>query len=150
MWQRIQTIFLILASGSCWSLFLEPLGLAGASGNLASVQGTPLADGILHLLEQPALIALSALAGISSLIAVFLFKNRKVQIRVTQLAVVLAFALLVAVLAFFYVDFKKITGASYVFQPGLLLPVASIITGVLAIFNIRKDDKIVRSMDRLR
>jgi peptidoglycan/LPS O-acetylase OafA/YrhL len=150
MWQRIQTIFLILASGSCWSLFLKPLGLAGVSGDLASVQGTPLADGVLHLLEQPALIALSALAGIASLIAVFLYKNRKTQIRVTQLSVVLAFALLIAVLALFYVDFKKISAATYVFQPGLLLPFTSIIAGVLAIFNIRKDDKIVRSMDRLR
>ena len=74
MIQRIQTIFLLLASGASLGLF----GLPFASGS-DTAQNELLADGAFALNDHIGLMAAFAVAGALTLAAIFLFKNRGLQ-----------------------------------------------------------------------
>jgi peptidoglycan/LPS O-acetylase OafA/YrhL len=79
----------------------------------------------------------SALVAVGALIAIFLYKKRKNQLKV-------CYGLLVAVLALCVLLFAKhVIFGGLLYTGGLLLV-------ILAILAIRKDEKLVRSLDRLR
>jgi hypothetical protein len=85
------------------------------------------------------------------LVTIFMYKKRKQQIA-------MAFVSILAVTSFIFFALNRVghiadggivaTGGSY--WLGAILPVISIIFLFLAILGIRKDDKLVRSADRLR
>lgn len=102
-------------------------------------------DGSFSASDHPGLIAALALAGILALVSVFLYKNRPLQAKLTAFSVVCT--LLGAAFAA-WLFFQS--GASAGVQPGafLVLPVA--VFAWLAIRHIKKDEKLVRSADRLR
>jgi hypothetical protein len=112
-----------------------------------------LADGSLRTLmlaDRLLLAIFIVLIGSLAIICIFLFKKRKLQFRLSVLGVIFS-------LAFLFVeylmveDFKKtnnILSGSY--QPGALLPVIMIIFFILAARGIYKDEKLVKSVDRLR
>jgi len=84
-------------------------------------------------------------AGIAlALISIFLFSNRKLQIRINLLGIFLSGILLG--FAFFFQN--KIGGAS--FKIGFILPIVASVMLFAANHFIGKDEKKVRSMDRLR
>ena len=78
-----------------------------------------------------------AILGVISLVAIFLYKNRKRQMWIV------AFLLLASILVFVYaIDISALIMG--------ILSVVSMFLAVLAIRAIRKDEKLVRSADRLR
>ncbi|TDX00278.1 DUF4293 domain-containing protein [Dinghuibacter silviterrae] len=81
---------------------------------------------------------------------IFLFKQRPLQLRLCVLGIVLAIALLV--LENHQIDVVK-AAATYSdgsFRAGIALPILVIIGLILAMRGIRKDQKLVKSLDRLR
>ncbi|MDV7394557.1 DUF4293 family protein, partial [Arthrospira platensis SPKY1] len=79
MIQRIQTLFLLLAAG----LTLALLGLPFAE-TPESVDASPLfSDGSYLIQDSPALLVLYLLGAILAIAAIFLFKRRTVQLRVS-------------------------------------------------------------------
>lgn len=149
MIQRIQTIFLLLASAAGFGQFAAPY-LSTEAGNPATTVPA-LADNVLNPLDNPGLLGLCALSGVVSFAAIFLFKNRPLQGR---LAVGAALAsILLAVLAGFviYQIFQQMpSGGSVQYGIGLGLPAAALIFNWLAARFIRRDEHLVRSADRLR
>lgn len=93
-------------------------------------------------------IAVAALPAI----AIFMFKNRKLQTSLSVLAIVLN----IGFIAFYIMgmeSFKSahvppVTGSS--FGVASFMPIVSIIFLFMAIRGIRKDQKLVKSLDRLR
>ena len=83
-------------------------------------------------------------------ICIFLYKNRKLQFRLSVLGAVFSFAFLF--LEYLKVEeFKQensVVSGSY--QLGALLPILMVVFFVLAARGIYKDEKLVRSLDRLR
>ncbi len=157
MIQRIQTIWLLLASVLMFALFLFPyLQFAGADGlgQALKVSGTyGIVDGQpVRIANSWLLAAATILIGLFPLYIVFQFKNRKKQINLIRLAM-LAVALLGG---WFYFNVDQAMTAA-----GQTLAVANIGVGffllplVLILFwmassAIQKDEKLVRSADRLR
>ena len=78
------------------------------------------------------------------------FKKRKLQIKVAQGALLLQLAAIAAI--FYYVnEMSKI--AEFVpvsYSPILIILLINVVVYFLAIRGIKKDDKLVRSADRLR
>lgn len=150
MWQRFQTLFLILASASSALLLVRPFSLLKWEGDLAAAQETPFSDGVLVLMDNPVLLALGALAAFTALVAVFLYRNRTWQMRISWMAVLLT----VAMAAFAAVECSRfinsVPSGKIAFQAGTALPLAGIIFGIVAVIFIRKDEKLVKSMNRLR
>ncbi len=143
MIQRIQSIFLFLGAGSCFGLFG-----ADAAETSAPVSGSDLfADAQFTLFDDPVLLALFGLAGVLFLATIFLFNNRKLQMTLSLLSVVLVVAG-AGYGAFRF--FGDVAAEGAVPDFGLILPLLAIIFGWLARKNIGKDEKLVRSADRLR
>jgi hypothetical protein len=141
MIQRIQTIFLLLASGAAFALFKLPF----ATTNEA-VEATLYSDKVFNIHDHVALLGLFAGAGALALISIFLFKNRKLQMILTRVALLANIAGLLVAAFFFSNEANKVGEAGL----GVYLPVVFVIFGLLALRFIKKDDKLVKSMDRLR
>lgn len=143
MIQRIQSIFLLIASGGFGSLFAFPFASSEKSF------GTVFSDSMLNLSDNIGLLVLAIVGGILSLVAIFLFHNRKLQKMTTWLSVMAGFAL--AGLSFgIYTKHSEDLANTISMDLGFGMPVLSIVMGILAIVFIGKDDKLVKSMDRLR
>ncbi len=87
------------------------------------------------------------IAGLA-LLSIFLFKNRKNQFVVNRLNLILNLFLL----GFFVYRSLNLSGETLVSEKGIgmLIPVFSIVFLVLANRAIKKDEDLVKSVDRLR
>lgn len=146
MIQRIQTIFLLMASAAAFGLF----GLPFASTAVAINSSSLFDDQVFSITDNPALLALFCAAGGLSLISIFLFRNRKNQLLVGRIAIVADLIGLVLAIILFMQDKDNLGNASPNDGIGLYLPLIFLVFGLLAQRFILKDEKLVRSMDRLR
>lgn len=144
MIQRIQSIFLLLASAASFSLFKLPF----ASSVKSDV--TPfLSDGSFNIMDHPGFMGLFGLGGLLLLLAIFMFKNRKLQMRVTLFGAILVLLGLILIPVLLFMEGQAVIDMLQV-QAGMFIPVVAIVLGLLARRAIRKDEKLVQSMDRLR
>lgn len=151
MIQRIQSIFLLLASGSAFSLFANPMSFFEVDNTQGTSADSPLADGIFNIHDNIIMLIVVVLAGLLAFAAIFLFKNRKQQMTASRLVIVLSVLMTVLAGILFYLDFKLLTGGTEVEVGfGILSPILTLIFSFLALRFIGKDEKLVRSMDRLR
>ena len=141
MIQRIQSIWLLLAAICAFVTY--PLVLYVGKLADGSERQFLLGD---HFLLMLFIIAL----GVLSLICIFLFKNRKLQFRLTVFTIVLTIGYLF--LQYVMIEQFKKEGAIQTgsYKVAALLPLLTIIFLILAARGIYKDDKLVKSLDRLR
>jgi len=145
MIQRIQTIFLLLAALSFGALFLLPMATSSVS------TAHFMADQVYGVQDHLALLSIAIFAIGVSVLAIVLFKNRKLQRRLVFLIIILAIAQ--AITAYFLLKMDlgdSILTAGLHMQPGMFLPFLGIVFSILAGYYIGKDEKLVKSMDRLR
>lgn len=144
MIQRIQSIFLLLASGAFWSEFALPF----ATSEVES-PGV-LSDSVYNIHDSPVLLALTVIGGIVTFGAIFLYNNRGLQKRLSYLGVVMA--ILLPLVAFLLIYNERTGEALGAINDGLGIysPIVALIFALLAGRAIGKDDKLVKSMDRLR
>jgi len=95
------------------------------------------------------LTILIALVIIINLITVFLYKKRTLQIRLLVINVVLIFGVLFFIGFYTYQILQTNEYKAY-YQVACIYPLISIIFTFLAILAIKKDEALVRSMDRIR
>jgi hypothetical protein len=151
MIQRIQSIFLFLASGSAFSLFLNPMSLFEVDNKAGLKADSPLVDGIFNIYDNVIMLVVVVLAGLLALGAIFMFNNRKQQMVLSRLVVVLSVLIAVLSSILFWMDYQLLTGNTNIEGGfGLLSPILTLVFAVLALHFIGKDEKLVRSMDRLR
>lgn len=154
MIQRIQSVFLFLACLVTGGLIIAPVQLATISnGRLnAKVEGeSVLADGIFHSTDHVLLLAIIGVNMLIILVAVFMYKNRSLQLTLARIGIAISFIFVVLSGFLFYQAFELLTkGTELTIEYGVLLPFITIILLILAIRFIGKDEKLVRSMDRLR
>lgn len=103
-----------------------------------------------QIYAQDELLILGGFGVVSvlALIAIFLFKNRKNQFVVNRLNMIFNLFLL----GFFVYRSLTLSGETTVSEKGIgmLLPIVSIVFLVLANKAIKKDEDLVKSVDRLR
>ena len=80
-------------------------------------------------------------------ISIFLFKNRKIQLKISLYALYLLLFYIVLI-AYYIYKVSEMHAPHY--QIALLFPVISIILIILARMAIKKDDDLVKSIDRIR
>lgn len=153
MIQRIQSVWFFLASLINGLLLLPSIFLyrdvrPGGTGipGMASVQTREFMLGTsTHL----ALLLLAALITLLPLIAIFLFKNRKQQRGLASLAIVGCIGF-VAAMVMIIQNFNRTDAGDAYLVPWPALPVAGLVLIFLGIRGIRKDEKLLKSLDRLR
>lgn len=145
MIQRIQSIFLLLAGLGFAGLLKLPFA---STDNSTS----PFFEDKLFNVYDNQILLILAIGGIVlSLVNIFMFKNRPLQLRLGYILIIFSLFLpLVAAWLFFTNSASFSANAQVDDGIGLLLPGLSLIMAVLANRFIAKDDKLVKSMDRLR
>jgi hypothetical protein len=155
MIQRIQSIYLSLTfllsllflKGS-FLTFLESSGSVLKTTFNGLIRDIGLQNNVLIERMIP-LSVIIILIPVISVITIFLFKNREIQLRLARLliAVVCGFILLSG-----YYSYNVIVkfDAEPVFGYKMLLPILILVLSVLAHRGINKDNLLVKSYDRLR
>jgi hypothetical protein len=155
MLQRIQSIYLLLASLAIFALFLFPLAhnvyidnkpvTIMVTGVYQDVNGAQT-----HTQFFVALTVVAVIVALLPLIIIFLYKNRKQQIA-------LSYSVLLVIIGFSYwmaQTVKSKMGAIVLdtsnWGIGLFLSSISIIFLLLTVSAIKRDEKLVKSADRLR
>ena len=136
MIQRIQTIYLLLAAA-------VSIGLPFAFSLYVNSDDEAVwaSDNMLY-------IGLFSASALVSLITVFLYKKRQHQFVLGRLTILLNFALL-GVLVY---QSQILSGGTAVLEKGIgmIIPLVSIVFIVLANKAIKRDEDLVKSVDRLR
>lgn len=168
MIQRVQSLYLIAIVILHIALFFLPVFVAGTLpdanpagyvylgvGKMSFSTGlnnmTDIQDGIGILL-----IALNVLIALLALVDIFLFRNRPLQLRVSRFV---ALVVIIFIAALFYAS--QHTKDIFVgrmgnvpfesaYKIGIWLPILSLILAILAGRGIMKDERLVRSADRIR
>ncbi|HAX94441.1 MAG TPA: hypothetical protein DCY25_10955 [Bacteroidales bacterium] len=155
MIQRIQSLYLLLTSIAS-VLFLSGNFLSffndSGSGIFMNYRGIWMEEpgGALQIRESQIIIPIVVLLIIIlSVAAIFLYKNRKIQLKIA-LAIIFLSAALTALTA--WVAYSAGEKYQAVLNPGIrtFLPLIILLFSILAFLGIRKDENLVRSYDRLR
>ena len=97
------------------------------------------------------LAGIGALACLIALYSIFQFKKRTVQIKIGALNAFLMMAYIALATYFIYQGESKIgIDTRGIFKPGYFLPLGAMILNSLANRFIKKDEDLVRSVDRIR
>lgn len=162
MIQRIQSLYLVivvLLSGLSFAFPLavfESTNFAPSPYNL--IPASASADVTYIPQETVAWNAISfpVAVGLLSLIAIFLYKDRMKQVRVVAVAFLLD-VIYAGFLFLWIIDsqakalaMQNVEGIHIVYGMSSYIPIAQIILLILAQRAIRKDEKLVRSSERLR
>ena len=135
MIQRIQTIWLLLASACGFASLKFPF-------YIGSVGLAPAAD--LTAMTNTLLMILTVAAAIVALVTIFLYNNRKLQIKIGLAG--LAASILAVVM--YFVEMKNYASGGIALF--CVFAFAVPVFYILALRGIYKDEKLVRSSDRLR
>ena len=147
MIQRVQSIMLLLAAACFFSLFMLPF----ASTPDPDPGMNFLADGVFNIQDNIMFIVMTALAGGLALINIFNYKKRGLQLRIGYILIILAILIpLLAFLLFFQEMNVLFEDTRLDDQLGIFAPFVALIFLIIANRFIKKDEKLVRSMDRLR
>lgn len=163
MLQRIQTVFLFLAFVAGVLIFFFPIAtydlLDGSKIEfylqmVREISKDTFKGMVVNSSKFNQWFTLPLSAGqlviiVLLFVSIFKYKKRTFQIRMNNLCILINVLLVGGV--FYYSTFlEKSTGTSSHYQFGAVFPLISIIFLFLANYNIRKDEKLIRSADRLR
>ena len=143
MIQRIQTVWLLFASACAFLSMKFPFYFIGPHPDLPSDQFNATTNMILLILTAILLI-LTSILGALCLFIIFLYKQRSLQLWLIILAIIIS-----ALNIFLYFNYKK----GYVGGGLALTSVLAFAIPFFLIFAARgiyRDQKLVKSMDRLR
>jgi hypothetical protein len=158
MIQRIQTLYLSLAFIAIALLFAFPLAqfFSETGAYVFSIRGlknmVPGEPNVFNPMVFLPLIVVAIGIALLSLYTIFQFKKRSFQIKLTSIGVLAAIALIMGIF-FLYIPMieKKINIVpDYRKAFGIYLPLVALVFQVMANRAIKRDDKLVRSSDRLR
>jgi glucan phosphoethanolaminetransferase (alkaline phosphatase superfamily) len=149
MIQRIQSIYLFLAAALTGSQFGVPYAKTADGAAVANTLPA-LSDGVLNPADNIGLLGLTGLGIIVTLFAIFLYKNRPLQARITMGSVLVTILSLLLTVLMVKQTLDAAGQSAIQLNAGLLFPVLTLVFQWLALRGIKKDDNLVRSMDRLR
>ena len=139
MIQRKQTLWLLLVA----TVSLLSLKFPIYSGNLVDATGVKQWKELTAATTVPLTVVCGAVAALA-LVSIFLYKNRPLQVRLVLVNLILSSVLLLL----YFLEARNYLEGGYAFTA--LLALAAPVLLVLSAIGIRKDEKLVKSLDRLR
>lgn len=154
MIQRIQTIYifvaiLLLLSICFWTIdtFANSQGIFELRWD--GVYDVTKADSTLSLVEMPSLMVLIIVPIVLNVCSIFLFKNRKLQMRMVGIACGIEIGL-IAILVYVSYNICGLLDANFHLSIRWLAPLAAAVMDFLAYRRISDDEALIKSLDRLR
>jgi hypothetical protein len=137
MIQRIQSIWLLLAAVFAFLTFKLPF-YQGAVLQATDVKPAVDAQSTIWL------TIVAALTGALAFINIFFFNNRRLQLRMCIFGIILTLALI----ALCFLEMSKFADGSLALSCVIYFAILAFY--IMALNGIRKDEKLIKSMDRLR
>ena len=136
MIQRIQTVYLIVSALVMGALFIWFPTILGEDGSVIIDRSEPLVFGLISI------------SIIFTIISILNFKKRQSQFVINRLNIISNFILL----GVFVYRSLTLSGEALVSEKGIgvFIPIISIVFLVLANKAIKRDEDLVKSVDRLR
>mgnify|MGYP001068066337 CR=1 FL=1 len=152
MIQRIQSAYLLLVVVLMGVTMGMPLGIyIGKAGNAATLYAYGLdIAGVQQDSSCWGIFAIALLSAITAFATIFLYKNRKLQIRLTIFNILVCIGWYATFAAFVLSYKEQLASNAFNCNTGAILPLVAIILDLLAIRGIRKDERLVKAADRLR
>jgi len=142
MIQRIQSLYLLVVSVLFAVLTFTPLADFSIAGKEVLIT-----DGSL-LICNYLLISFAAVLAVLAFVSIFFYKKRMLQVKLSIFNLVLILA--TYPLMFVYLFFAHSIDLDFHLHIGVLFPLISAILIYLAIRAIKKDEELVRSVNRIR
>lgn len=151
MIQRIQSIFFLITAILMAVTVCSPLVVVGDS---TSPEGVVTffsygMQGSAGVVNTWGVLTFAVLGAVLPFISIFLYKKRKLQLklgRITSLLLVLFYVT-------FFVYFNSLLGGEFPLgnvKYGMMLPIIALVFNILAVLNVRKDEKLIQSLNRIR
>ena len=136
MIQRIQTIYLVVSAIIMGALFMWFPVVLGKDGSIIMERNEPLLFGLIFV------------SIVLAIISILSFKKRQMQFVLNRLNIISNFVLL----GVFVYRLLTLSGETIVSEKGIgvFFPIISIVFLVLANKAIKRDEDLVKSVDRLR
>ncbi|MCC7319136.1 MAG: DUF4293 domain-containing protein [Bacteroidales bacterium] len=156
MIQRIQSIFMAAASLSALMLLIFPIAWYYGSSNTIAFYVFGFVE---HLPDAPALkswmfflplIVLTVVLIVLPLVAVFNYKRLQQQYRLMRVNMFVSILLVAALLLYYTTNAATLTSTEPSYATGVFIPLIILVFSFLAMRGIKKDVKLLRSVDRLR
>ena len=148
----VAILYAVIAFAPLWTITIEPstVLLNATNATLTSTVGNEIVEEKSN--SNVYLLAVCACGFILSIVTIFLFKNRPLQAKISAantliIAILLSLATFVAIPQAQELIMTQDQGS---FEWGFYLTAAIIILNFLANKLIRKDEALVRSVDRIR
>lgn len=142
MLQRIQSLWLLVAG----LLMASTFKVALFNGNIVR-EGSPAQFEKLTASSSILLAIVVAISAALALFTIFLYKNRKLQIKLVIVNLILA---ILSIVLFYQQTQLYLPDQSSLFILALIIPVVAVVFLILALRGITKDEKLIKSLDRLR
>ena len=153
MIQRIQTIYLALATSFTAYFALTTLATIATTDSIYQLTTFGLFDAnhkeVLPLISTLWFGLFSWLLVILQVGTIFLYKNRLTQIRLTIISIVVNIGLM-GLVYFFCSKSETMLGAIISYKIGAICPIISSVLLVLALLGIKKDENLIKSLNRIR
>lgn len=154
MIQRIQTIYLFLSAVLIFLIFMFPLSEFLLNNDLLYIlryRGIyEIKEGVeLSVIRSLPLATLFGIILFVNLINIFLFKNRGLQMRICVFSIILMLGSLGLTYYYVYTAFNEF-GTIVNYKLTITFPLIAAILNYMAFRGIRKDEKLVKSLDRIR
>ncbi len=159
MIQRIQSIYLLISSVLLSYLFFIPVAeYVTESNDVLNLFCYAFIDTKVdqQVMVTVPIVILLVITILLSLVTIFLYKNRRLQIRISIYNIVLMFGL-TGIIYYYYktgilqlINEQNITISAQKMLYSSLIPIFAAFFTYLAYKKILKDDALVKSIDRLR
>ena len=135
MWQRIQTLYLLIATSLCVWMFFAPIATVPSENGIESIM----------TYDKMTYLILLSVVTLGHMVALVTYKLLILQMRVTTLTILIALGLQIVLV----IDFFRAPD-SLAFRYPAIFPVICVILDLLALRGIAGDQAMLESAYRLR
>jgi len=149
MIQRIQTIFLLIAAILMAVTVFSPLAVVtNTENNFSYFDSFGMSTAGEMVSPTWGVLFFVVLGAVLPLINIFLYKKRKMQMKICTVTIIVIIAFYLT----FFVYLNSITGLDALqrVQYGIILPAVALVFVLLALSGIKKDEKLIQSLNRIR
>ncbi|MFO7867706.1 MAG: DUF4293 domain-containing protein [Bacteroidales bacterium] len=154
MIQRKQTLFLIISAVLTGLTLLFPFAEFLSNHGTISIHAFEIHDNDTQLLEEPVPVLTMGITiiiiSLISLTTIFLYTKRLLQIRLVRYTIILKVAIIAVLIYFAYILQQSQVDLTIVPGNSTLCIVLAFVFDILAIYGIKQDEKLVKSVDRIR
>ncbi|MFR9165848.1 MAG: DUF4293 domain-containing protein [Dysgonomonas sp.] len=151
MIQRIQSVYLLLvALLMALAVFLPLIAFKDVSANILELKGLGIFFEAQKAYPTWGIFFVGGIISVLSLINIFLYKNRKKQMRICVINTLLLLFFYVTIAVYAHFGMQALNLTFYSVKFGLALPLLAIIVNTMALVKIKADEKLVKSLDRIR